>query len=106
MTRNEHACIWLAHVEKQQRSGMSQNAYCITHDLSLKSFAYWRRKQRRPALLVPRLLPVHVVDEPPLTPAAGSGVRVQTGCVVIDLAWQFDAPTLQRVLSVLERRPC
>ena len=106
MTRSERARIWLAHIEKQQRSGLSQNAYCNAYDLSLKSFAYWRRKQRRPSPLSPRLLPVHVIDEAPLAAASGSGVRVQAGGVVIDLALQFDASTLQRVLSVLGRRPC
>ena len=106
MTRSERARIWLTHVEKQSRSGVSQNAYCTAHDLSLKSFAYWRRKQRRRAPAALRLLPVQVIDEAPPVPALGSGVRVQAGGVVIDLALQFDAPTLQRVLSVLERRPC
>ena len=47
MTRTELARIWLAHVEEQQCSGMSQRAYCAAHDLSLRGFVYWRRKRKR-----------------------------------------------------------
>jgi hypothetical protein len=106
MTRIELARIWLTHVDKQQRSGLSQRAYCAAHDLSFKSLAYWRGKQRRidAATGSPRLVPVRLIEEPASAGAAGSGVRLHSGGVMIDLALQFDAATLQRVLGVLESR--
>ena len=88
MTRTELARLWATHLDKQQRSGLSQRAYCAAHDLSLKSFAYWRRKQRHGASMIeaPRLVPVRLIEEPAPVGAAGSGVRLHTGGVVIDLA--------------------
>jgi hypothetical protein len=104
MTRTELTRMWLAHVQAQQRSGLSQRAYCAAHDLSFKSLAYWRGKQRRIEVTTgsPRLVPVRLIEEPARAGAAGSGVRLHSGRVVIDLALQFDASTLQRVLTVLE----
>ncbi|MBK6286694.1 MAG: IS66 family insertion sequence element accessory protein TnpB [Gammaproteobacteria bacterium] len=106
MTRTELARIWLAHVEEQQCSGMSQRAYCAAHDLSLRGFVYWRRKQRNTATLpaTPHLVPVRLLEEPAPVGVSGSGVRLHSGRVMIDLAVQFDAATLQRVLGVLESR--
>ena len=106
MTRAELTRIWLAHVEAHQRSGLSQRAYCAAHDLSFKSLAYWRGKRRRTEAITdsPRLVPVRLIEEPATVGIAGSGVRLHSGRVAIDLALQFDATTLQRVLCVLEGR--
>jgi hypothetical protein len=104
MTRIELSRIWLTHVEKQQRSGLSQRAYCAAHDLSFKSLVYWRGKQRRMEATTgsPCLVPVRLIEEPAAVGISGSGVRLHSGRVVIDLAPQFDASTLRRVLTVLE----
>jgi len=107
MTRTELTRTWLAHVEAHQRSGLSQRAYCAAHDLSFKSLGYWRGKQRRMEATSdssPRLVPVRLIEEPATVGIAGSGVRLHSGRVEIDLALQFDATTLQRVLCVLEGR--
>jgi hypothetical protein len=105
VTRTELARLWAMHLDKQQRSGLSQRAYCAAHDLSLKSFAYWRRKRRTAALpAAPRLVPVRLIEEPSPVGVLGSGVRLHTGGIVIDLATQFDASTLQRVLAVMASR--
>lgn len=106
MTRTELTRAWLAHVDAQQRSGLSQRAYCAAHDLSFKSLGYWRGKQRRMEATTdsPRLVPVRLIEEPATVGIAGSGVRLHSGRVAIDLALQFDATTLQRVLAVLEGR--
>lgn len=106
MSRTELARRWLAYVDARSRSGLSQRAYCADRDLSVKSFPYWRRKRCRVAAASdsPRLVPVRLIEEPVSTGVAGSGARLHSGGVVIDLALQFDAVTLQRVLSVLEGR--
>lgn len=106
MTRTELTRMWLAHVQAQQRSGLSQRAYCAAHDLSFKSLAYWRGKQRRIEATTdsPRLVPVRLIEESATVAVSGSGVRLHSGGIAIDLALQFDATTLQRVLCVLEGR--
>ncbi len=106
MTRTELTRAWLAHVDAHQRSGLSQRAYCAAHDLSFKSLGYWRGKRRRMEATAEslRLVPVRLIEEPETVGIAGSGVRLNSGRVAIDLALQFDATTLQRVLCVLEGR--
>ena len=116
MTRTERASFWLGHIEAQHRSGLSQSRYCAAHDLSAKSFSYWHRKQRRGARASTRepvaskalhWVPLQLIEEQaPTGGVPGSGVRLHAARVTIELALQFDAPTLQRVLSVLEGHPC
>ena len=35
---------WKQHVEAWQKSGLSQRAYGLKHNLALSSFSYWQRK--------------------------------------------------------------
>jgi hypothetical protein len=36
--------FWSGHVREWKRSGLSQAGYCRKHRISIKSFAYWKRK--------------------------------------------------------------
>ena len=36
--------IWLEHIEAWKQSGLSQAQYCRTHNISSKSFYYWKCK--------------------------------------------------------------
>ncbi len=54
MAREQRAAVleakrrfWQQHVERWERSGQSQAAYCRQHDLKLHCFIYWRGKYRR-----------------------------------------------------------
>ena len=58
---------WLNHIERWQRSGLSQAAYCRQHDLNANSFTGRLSEFRKKAnSATPELIPVQVkVDEEP-----------------------------------------
>ncbi len=58
---------WLNHIERWQRSGLSQAAYCRQHNLNANSFTGRLSEFRKKANSVaPELIPVQVkVDEEP-----------------------------------------
>lgn len=57
-TRNpEKARFWSEHLERWQRSGLSQKSYCLQHNLKWPNFHYWRKKLGQPAKSRLRLVP-------------------------------------------------
>ena len=111
MTRSERTRFWGKHLARQRRGGLSCRAYCAKHGLAVSSFGYWSRKLRSVApdrvdrARSPMLVPVQLLDAPRAQPMAGgcvpSGVQLHTGAVRIELAVEFDAPTLRRALQAL-----
>jgi transposase-like protein len=97
---------WRRWIAQRQTSGLSVRDFCARHGLATASFYHWRRVLERRAAERPAFVPVQVVaDTPPaqasaleLVLADGRAVRIATG---------FDAPTLRRLLAVLEGEgPC
>jgi hypothetical protein len=100
--------FWRTMVEQWRGSGLSVRAFCARRRLSQPSFYAWRRTlQERDAAQV-RFVPVRVVaeekagaaDDSPVSANAlelvlGSGRRLRVGP-------GFDAPTLTRLLALLE----
>jgi hypothetical protein len=41
---SERKQFWLNHLTAWQQSGLTQAAYCQTHELKIKNFWYWKRK--------------------------------------------------------------
>lgn len=56
--------FWRPHLAAWNGSGLSQAAYCRRHGLSIKSFAYWRRRLRRTEGVADALVPIVVADVP------------------------------------------
>jgi transposase len=98
--------FWRTMVRQWRSSGLSVRAFCAEHDLAEPSFYAWRRTlAERDASAVP-FVPVRVAPEPRLQTTAdastgtlelvlGAGRRLRIGP-------GFDAPTLTRLLALLE----
>jgi hypothetical protein len=102
--------FWRATLEQWRRSGLSARAFCEQHDLSLPSLYAWRATLARRAAETPAFVPVQALPpDPPAhsSPAAGSGLELPLPSgLVLRLAPAFDAPTLRRLLALLqEDRP-
>ncbi len=90
---------WKKHVRDWRKGGMTQAAYCRMHNLSAKSFYYWRKKYSD--ISPPTLVPVNFKIHPkrlsnPLSLNIGSRYK-------IEIHQGFDSETLQQVLSVLNQ---
>lgn len=44
MTQNEKRTYWQQHLQDWSKSQLSQKAYCQSHNLSLATFGYWRKR--------------------------------------------------------------
>ena len=59
MSKRRGLDYWQKHLEAWDQSELTQEAYCASHGLSVKSFYRWRRKQKqsiapaKPLTLVP-----------------------------------------------------
>ena len=101
--------FWFQHINAWQVSDLSQAEYVRQHNLSPKSFGYYRRRyfQSRPAEMDESkntsLLPVQLEDESePLSEDPGSILLTTPDGYRIELSPEFNANTLQRVIRVLE----
>lgn len=56
--------FWKPHLAAWNGSGLSQAEYCRRHGLSIKSFAYWRRRLGRTEGVAGALVPIVVADAP------------------------------------------
>jgi transposase-like protein len=67
--------FWRQHVEGWQQSGLSQIAYCRSHDLKVQQFYRWRRRIMDAAPRPVSFLPVTIASAPRQAAAA---IRIQT----------------------------
>jgi len=102
--------FWRLHLDQWKASSMSQAAYCRLYGLKAHQFQYWRRKCSEQAATDLELVQVPFVFRPgsavtePARPTAESGIRIRLGGVVVEVSADFDATTLERVMTVLEGR--
>ena len=104
---------WRRLVDGWPRSGLTQQAYCERHAVSVGSLRRWRqvlREEREagraghvakpePVRLVPvKLIGGAVAEAMPLTLLLSDGMRIEIPC-------GFDAPTLKRLLGLLRAAP-
>ena len=93
--KREH---WRAHSEAWQESGQTQGEYCKQHGLSLKTFAYWRRRFKANSAAV------RLVQLPPgaLRQSERSTLRVVVdNRYTIEVEDGFNPSTLGSILEVL-----
>ena len=94
--------FWFQHIEAWRKSQMTQTEYARQHNLSIKSFGYYRRRyfreqQAQTEATRPTLLPVSVVTDEAVKPgepsAPGITLTSPGGCR-IELATGFDPVAL------------
>jgi len=93
---------WQQHVDRWQVSGLSQQAFCKTHDLSYHRFLYWRRKfegRTTENLEPPSSALVPVIYRPPST-AAGLSLVLPSGLELRGLS-EDNLPLAQQLLDRL-----
>ena len=118
--------FWREQLERQAASGLSIAAWCRQNQVAITSFHYWRRTiarrdkpiaipQPEPALAATAFVPVFVETasqvqrpqpDPLLHDADWIEIHFQHHSARVRVAPGFDAPTLLRLLDVLEQRTC
>ena len=89
---------WRTHSEAWQESGQTQGEYCKQHGLNLKTFAYWRRRQKKDN---PSVRLVQLSAEA-LHQAERSALRIVVdNRYAIEVSDGFNPTTLGRVVEVL-----
>jgi transposase-like protein len=117
--------FWRGEMDRQADSGLSIAAWCRQNQIASSLFHHWRRTLRRrgergqapnarPAMAAPKFIPL-LVASAPADPAPSASNSQEAGFIEIILGGcpcrvrvrpGFDAPTLARVLDVLEPRSC
>ena len=96
--------FWRRMLRQWRRSGLSVRAFCEQHGLSQPSFYAWRRTLAQRQAHTVAFVPVEVRTDsltPPSAAAAGLEL-VLPGGRVLRIGPAFDAPTLRRLLALLQ----
>ena len=104
--KNHPQHYWQRHSKSQQESGLSRAEYCRRQNLSYHALAYWQKKLGKSSPASTALVPVPIEEilRSPVS-SQGAGVKIiLSNTVAVEVSDQFSALTLQRVLSVLEKR--
>ena len=101
---------WQRLVAGWPRSGLTQEAYCARHGISVGSLQRWRRllaedaePGSRASSPVSEFVPVTLIGDRP-APAGAELTLVLTDGLRLEVGAQCQAETLKRVLSVLRER--
>jgi transposase len=98
--------FWRRMLRQWQRSGLSVRAFCAEHDLSQPSFYAWRRTLAERDAQAIAFVPLEVLSAPrplPTSDAAACGLELLLpGGRLLRIGPAFDAPTLRRLLALLE----
>ena len=98
---------WQAHVNAQQKSGLSRSGYCRQHNISYHALTYWHRKFSRPNHNATSLVPVtmkHFMGPNPVQPDRAALKVILPGRLSIEVGDNFSPTTLSRLLATLEDR--
>ena len=85
-TPSERKQYWLNHLHAWQQSGLTQAAYCQTHQLKKKNFWYWKRKlittiepdvESTHFVQLPSPLASHATTSEGLTIALPNGIHIE-----------------------------
>ncbi|MDD5600070.1 MAG: hypothetical protein PHV82_19145 [Victivallaceae bacterium] len=104
---------WQDYLSRYWNSGLSLSKYCRQHNLNLKTASKWRLRFQsdhsghEEALDIVPVAPPSVASLA-LPPQRGedSGISLELGAIGVRLNRDFDAATLDRVLSLLDVRRC
>ena len=76
MKNEERRTYWLAHIDAQKASGLTQAAYCAQHQLKKGTFGYWKT-QFAPKASPSRLLPVTIQRSSNVAIYVPGGIRIE-----------------------------
>ena len=100
--------FWFNHIEAWRKSKMAQTEYARLHNLSIKSFGYFRRRyfhdqKTQTESKPPTLLPVSLVSDDDIKPASSfPGITLTCpGGYRVELASGFEPAALKQVLNIL-----
>ncbi len=104
LTLKKKRKFWQAHVKAWSASGMTQAEYCRQNGLSIKSFGYWKRKQKNKATEVT----FYPVPANPLKVLNNRNQPYSLRLVVddrfrIEIGNEFSSATLGRLVQTLGR---
>jgi hypothetical protein len=99
MSKQAKVVLWEERIAAWRRSGLSQRAWCVQHDVAVQTFGYWCRKLSG----VPELLPV-VVGAQRVDPSAVSVEVLLGNGVMMRLPVSLCSEALTRWLR--ELRAC
>ena len=101
--RHKKPSFWQKHIEGWQSSGFSQEQYCQEKGLKKCTLQYWRRKLTGQEEVF-SIVPVRLTEENPLAVnQESSGLKIHCGDrLSVELSVGFDAPSLKRLIEVLE----
>lgn len=96
--------FWNAHLKAWTETELTQAEYCRQHNLSIKSFGYWKRKQKKESTGV-AFYPVPVKSVKALhTQKQAFALRLVVGDrFTIEVGDEFASETLERLMHTLER---
>jgi len=101
--------FWAHHIAESKKSALTQVGYCKEHNLSGKSFYYWKRKllaagETGPLRLVSLCqtdpLPQKMLEPVPIP------IRIHIGVFSVEAVPGFDSKNLENVLRVLKGLSC
>lgn len=92
MRKRQGTDYWRDQVEAWRQSGRSQIAYCVQHDVNIKSFRRWRIKLQQGTASTPALtlVPVSVTTpqpEPIIRLHSPAGWRIELPLIQTDSPW-------------------
>jgi transposase-like protein len=103
--------FWRRLLAQWRDSGLSVRAFCRQHRLTEPNFYAWRRILDQRDAHGPRFVPVRVVPEPQPPAGNDSAPTAQAALELLlgptrrlRIAPGFDAPTLRRLLALLEEK--
>lgn len=96
MTREERRGYWEQRLAVQAASGLSVRAWCHQEGVAYATFTYWRRRLQSDAAVAPLTL-IRVKDEA----HHRASLQISVGGACIEVAPDFDANLLRRVVAVL-----
>lgn len=107
MSKESKSAFWQQHIEECSRSSLSQKQYCSRNFLALSTFTYWKRKLEtgKPQEQI-RFYPLTVQPELPRSAPsrpAGISIRLAQNDLRVDLAEDFSAPALMKLLTSLKQ---
>lgn len=78
MTAEQKRQHWQTHIDLWQKTKLTQNAYCIEHNLAKSSFSYWRKQLSDTASDQPpsKFMPLNVVS-PQVATLNIAGLRIE-----------------------------
>lgn len=101
------ADFWRRHIESCTNSSLTQVQYCGNHSLALATFSYWKRKLKMTRRPKARFYPLTVQPEKIINQSApcstGVSLNLCNERFRIDIAENFSAATLKRLIVVLEQ---